>query len=208
MKRLLLFVLSLTFLAVPVVRADDENRPIKDGDEITVDGKTYKLRVVDPDEYYREVDAQRKAAEAFEKKKREEAAKLAKGPYDGFYRETKYGFGLPMTGIYFQTKRDEDNYHITVLRVTKSFWGYHNDRLILGNFSLSLVGPYHGAGKDPNFSLGVGIAPVGLRLIGNEKIRSSEDVSIYFMPTYTYLIGLNGNVAHRHAFGAELTFIW
>lgn len=215
MTRFLSFLSAVLFSIVAtttLAHADENNPPVKDGDAIVVNGKTYKVRVMEPDAYRRDVEAQQKAAEALAKKEKEAADRAVRGPYHGFYRETKYGLGMPFVGIYYQTKRDNaNNFYFPALRVTKSFYGYHNDRLALLNASLSLVASSNTGIGDPDFSLGLGIAPVGIRLSGHKKLERTEyerESAIYLLPTYTYLIGLNERTIHQHAFGAELTFIF
>jgi hypothetical protein len=140
--------------------------------------------------------------------------KPAEKSYKALYWETKRD-GTVLMGVLFNKNNDGLPATNWVL-VGRGVWfgGWRDDHILLGNVSLDLVYIDRGLGNNgPATSLGFTVAPVGFclgvgELFHYQRIQKGQAMGLYLKPTYTYLVGLNGRVAHQSAFGTQLSLAW
>ena len=126
-----------------------------------------------------------------------------KKSFDGLYWEVKPDLGVPLFGWGY-LPHHERNRDFSASYLNGGLWlgGFNNDRLLVGNVSLSLAL----TGEDhPPFGLGLSISPAGFQLYKPRGKMGKGDNKLYLRPTYTYLIGLNGHVRHPHVLGVQFS---
>lgn len=140
-------------------------------------------------------------------------AKPAQKPFKGFYWETKNDMMLIWGVAYSRDANGQRADNWVPIGVGIWFGGWREDFILLGNISLNLVDMNVDDTETPGVALGFTFAPVGIGLgtrgwFHYGKLRKNDGLGIYFKPTYTYLVGLNGRVVHQSSFGIQLSFAW